>query len=100
MDAATAATAVAAECRLQVIDRNLRLLVEVYDQRQSCPPCRFTPAGGVDSGCVQVDVITKTRENVEYDLYKGIGATVCLGYHAQGAAVVVPQQAIAVNVLS
>ncbi len=74
---------------------NLCLLVEVYDRRWSCPPCRFTPAGGGKVGCIQVDVFTKARGNVEYDTHKGVGAAICLGYYVHGASVVAPQQAIA-----
>ncbi len=47
--------------------------------------------GGGNARCIQVDVITKS----ELEGYKGIGAAICPGYHAQGSAVTAPQQAIA-----
>jgi hypothetical protein len=56
--------AAAAQSRPQVSDRYLHPLVEVHDQRWSRPPHRFTPAGGGDARCVQVNVITKAGESV------------------------------------
>jgi hypothetical protein len=47
------------------------------------------------SGGVQVTVIANAGECVEYDPCEGVGAAVCLGYHAQGAATVAVQQAVA-----
>jgi hypothetical protein len=50
--------------RPQVGGRYLHPLVEVHDQCQSRPPCRFTPPGGGNAGCVQVEVITKAGKSV------------------------------------
>jgi hypothetical protein len=49
---------------LQWGDRYLCLLVEVHNQCRSHSPCCFTPVGGGDARCVQVDVITKAGESV------------------------------------
>ncbi len=63
MDAAAAAMVAVAQ-RRPVGDRYLHPLVEVHDQRRSRPPRRFTPAGGGNARCVQVEVITKAGEKV------------------------------------
>jgi hypothetical protein len=51
--------------------------------------------GGGDTGFVQVDVIAKAEDCTKYDHHKGIEAAICLRYHVQGAAIMVPWQAIA-----